>query len=252
MTARVIAFFNQAGGVGKTTLTQNLGHQLSKLGHRVLLIDLDPQASLTIFMGLAPAELDKTISNAILAKEPLPIHGPIHDMDLVPANILFSGGERQLASQLRPELRLKFALNPVSEHYDFILIDCPPTLGLLSTLGLVAANYVLIPSQTQFKSTQGTDLVLNTIAEIRTVLEHDLQIVGLVPTLYAKGTLQDQQALAFLKDQLSQITQVFPPIPRATAFADACQAREPLGVYQPSHAAISVLKKIAKELEKLT
>lgn len=203
-------------------------------------------------MGLAPSELDKTISDAVLGKEPLPIHGPIHGMDLVPANILFSGGERQLASQLRPELRLKLALKPVSDRYDFVLIDCPPTLGLLSTLGLVAANYVLIPSQTQFKSTQGTDLVLNTIAEIRTVLEHDLQIVGLVPTLYAKGTLQDQQALAFLKDQLSQITQVFPPIPRATAFADSCQLREPLGVYQPSHTAVGVLKKIAKELEKLS
>ncbi|NET34460.1 MAG: ParA family protein [Cyanothece sp. SIO1E1] len=247
---RIISLFNQAGGVGKSTLTMNLGYHLSTK-KRVLLVDTDPQASLTVFMGIVPSELETTIKDSIIEQEPLPIHGPIHGMDIVPSNILLSAAERQLTSTLRPEMRLKTALAEVQDQYDFILIDSPPSLGMLSTLGLVAAQYVLIPSQTQFKSTQGTDLVLNTIAEIRKVLEHDLQIAGLVPTLFAKGTLQDQEALGFLKDQLSQITKVYPPIPRATAFADAVQEGEPLAVYSPSHAAVSTLKKIARDLEKL-
>ncbi|MGR3279254.1 ParA family protein (plasmid) [Acaryochloris sp. 'Moss Beach'] len=247
---RIISLFNQAGGVGKSTLTMNLGYHLAISDKRVLLIDLDPQASLTLFMGLAPNQIEKTIKNSILDKEPLPIC-TLHGMDLVPSNILFSAAEQQLSSILRGESRLKQALSPIKNNYDFILIDSPPTLGILSILGLVASDYVLIPSQTHFKSTQGTDLVLNSIAEVRQVLEHDLKIAGLIPNLYTKGTIQDLEALEFLKSQLAPITKVYPPIPRSTAFADASQERQPLAVYNSRHPAVTILDGIAKDLEEL-
>jgi chromosome partitioning protein len=250
--AKVITTFNQAGGVGKTSLTMNLGYQLGqRKNQKVLLIDMDPQASLTIFMGLDPTEQEVTVKDAILDKKNLPIHSEIHGMDLVPSNILLSAAEMQLSSVLRRELRLKQAIDRITEQYDFILIDSPPSLGMLSTLSLVAANYVLVPSQTQFKSIQGTNLVLQTIADVRDAIDHKLELAGVVPTIYAKGTLQDREALSVLENQLSAITKVYPPLPRSTAFPDASQERLPLAVFSPKHPAISILNQIVKDLEKL-
>ena len=130
--SRIIALFNQAGGVAKTTLTHNLGYHLAQRQHRVLLIDMDPQASLTKFMGKVPAELDKTIADAIIEEQPLPIHENIHGMDLSPSNRILSTAEMQLVSAEMRDLRLSEAIEPVLEFYDFILLDCPPSLGLLS------------------------------------------------------------------------------------------------------------------------
>nr|WP_199313741.1 ParA family protein [Leptolyngbya sp. FACHB-671] len=250
--AKVITIFNQAGGVGKTSLTMNLGYQLGqRKKQKVLLIDMDPQASLTIFMGVDPTEQEATVKDAILDKKALPILSEIHGMDLVPANILLSAAEMQLSSVLRRELRLKQAIDKVTDRYSFILIDSPPSLGMLSTLSLVAANYVLVPSQTQFKSIQGTNLVLQTIADVRDAIDHKLELAGVVPTIYAKGTLQDREALGVLESQLSAITKVYSPLPRSTAFPDASQERLPLAVFSPKHPAVTILKQIAKDLEKL-
>ena len=120
-----------------------------------------------------------------------------------------------------------------------------------STLSLVAANYVLVPSQTQFKSIQGTNLVLQTIADVRDAIDHKLELAGVVPTIYAKGTLQDREALRVLESQLSTITKVYPPLPRSTAFPDASQERLPLAIFSPKHPAVTILNQIAKDLEKL-
>lgn len=230
----------------------NLGYQLGqRKKQKVLLIDMDPQASLTIFMGLDPTEQELTVRDAILDKKNLPIHSDVHGMDLVPSNILLSAAEMQLSSVLRRELRLKQAIDKVTDRYDFILIDSPPSLGMLSTLSLVAANYVLVPSQTQFKSIQGTNLVLQTIADVRDAIDHELALAGVVPTIYAKGTLQDREALSVLESQLSAITKVYPPLPRSTAFPDASQERLPLAVFSPKHPAVTILNQIAKDLEKL-
>ncbi len=235
----------------KTSLTMNLGYHLHLKKHKVLLIDMDPQGSLTTFMGLEPHELEEVISGSILDEEtPLTIHHNIHGMDLAPANITLSAVELQLASVMARETRLKQALQPILNEYDFILIDCPPSLGILSILSLTAATSVLIPIQTHFKAFKGTELLLDTIKQVKKHVNPKLAIAGIVPTLYSNAN-QDKVILEALQNDLSPLAPVFEAIPRATAFADAAMNLQPLAVYAPKHPAVAVLKKIAQAMEKL-
>lgn len=232
---KIITLFNQAGGVAKTTVTQNLGYHLSLRQHRVLLVDIDPQASLTNFMGLEPADLDQTIYTALvprneLTEAELPIHKSIHGMDLVPANILLANAEQELIFAELRELRLQQVLASIQQDYDYILIDCPPSLGILSQISLVAANYILVPIQCQFKALKGTDSLLNTIARVRKRLNPQLKVAGFLPTLFATNNNLDKQTLSSLQQQLSSIAEVFPPIPRATALAEASAFGKPLAL----------------------
>jgi chromosome partitioning protein len=243
--------FNQAGGVAKTTLTQNLGYQIAQLGHRVLLIDIDPQASLTIFMGLAPREIEQTVNNAIVDEQPLPIHEGIHGMDLAPANISLSTAEMQLVNASMRDFRLREAIEPIEDNYDFILIDCPPSLGLLSYISLVAATHVLVPLETHFKAFEGTGELLKTVATVRNKPNRKLLLAGFVPTKYDARNSQDTRTLAAITEQLANAGTIFPPIPRSTAFVDASEERMPLAVYDPKHPSIAILKKIAVSLEAL-
>lgn len=249
---RIIALFNQAGGVAKSTLTQNLGYHLSQPGHRVLLIDLDPQASLTKFMGLIPKQLEDTLYQALVEETPLPIHQNIQGMDLVPANRHLSAAEMQLVTAPMRDLRLKDAIEPVLDDYDFILIDCPPSLGLLSYLSLVAATHVLVPIETHLKAFEGTDELLQTLTTIKNKANRKLEIAGFVPTRYAKSNSADVRALSAIKEQLSSWGKIFPPIPRATAFVDASEERVPLAVYAPKHPAVPLIQQIAQFLESLS
>jgi len=182
----------------------NLGYQLAQLQHRVLLVDIDPQASLTKFMGLIPKELSSTIADAIVEELPLPIHEAIHDMDLAPASRILSGAEMQ---------------------------------GLLSFISLVAATHVLVPIETHMKAFEGTDELLQTLNSVRKA-NKKLLIAGFVP-------------LGAIQEQLSSWGQVFPPVPRATAFVDASEERAPLAVYAPKHPAVALLNKIARSLVSL-
>ena len=249
-SCRIIALFNQAGGVAKSTLTMNLGYQLAQLQHRVLLVDIDPQASLTKFMGLIPKELSSTVADAIVEELPLPIHEAIHDMDLAPANRILSGAEMQLVNAPLRDFRLKEALEPISHEYDFILIDCPPSLGLLSFISLVAATHVLVPIETHIKAFEGTDELLQTLNSVKKA-NKKLSIAGFVPTRYAKSNSADVRTLGAIQEQLSSWGKVFPPVPRATAFVDASEEREPLAVYAPKHPAVALLDKIAQSLASL-
>lgn len=249
--SRIITVFNQAGGVAKTTLTQNLGYHLAQLGRSVLLIDIDPQASLTIFMGLIPRDLKQTVYDAIVEELPLPIRSGIHGMDLAPANISLSTAEMQLVSAAMRDFRLKEAIEPIEDNYNFILIDCPPSLGLLSYLSLVAATHVLVPLETHFKAFEGTGELLKTIATVQKKANRQLVIAGFVPTKYDARNSQDTRTLAAITEQLGSAGTIFPPIPRSTAFVDASEERMPLAVYDPKHPSVSILKKIALSLESL-
>jgi chromosome partitioning protein len=248
---RIIALFNQAGGVAKSTLTQNLGYHLAKREHHVLLIDIDPQASLTKFMGLVPSQLQKTVADAIINEQPLPIHEGIHGMDLAPASRVLSGAEMQLVSAAMRDLRLKEAIEPIQDEYDFILIDCPPSLGLLSYISLVAATHVLVPIETHLKAFEGTDELLQTITHVKNKANRQIKIAGFVPTRYAHQNSADKRALAAIHEQLSAWGRIFPAIPRATAFVDATEERAPLAVFDPKHSVVPILEEIALALEAL-
>lgn len=249
--SRVISLFNQSGGVGKSTITMNLGYHLAQRKRRVLLVDMDPQASLSVFMGLEPAELERTIASSILEGEPPLIHEDIYGMDLIPSNITLSAAEIQLTSVMAREWRLKRTLELISSQYDFLLIDAPPSLGILSVLSLVSSTHVLVPIQTQYKSFKGTELLLDSISQVRSHVNQDLKIAGVVPTMYAATNVQDKSILSAIQEQMSAITTIYPPIPRATAFADASMERLPLAVYSPKHVATKVLDKIAIGMEEL-
>lgn len=217
----------------------------------MLLVDMDPQASLTTFMGLEPHELERTIAEAILSEQKtLPIHHNLHGLNLIPSNIALSAAEIELVAVMAREMRLSQALKESAFEYEFILIDCPPSLGILSILSLTAATHVLIPIQTHFKAFKGTELLLGTIKQVRRHVNPGLAIAGIIPTLYSHAS-QDKVILEALQEQLSPLATVFEPIPRATAFADAAMNRQPLAVYAPKHPAVSLLDKIAQGMEKL-
>jgi chromosome partitioning protein len=247
---KIISIFNQAGGVGKTTLTMNLGYHLVAHGHHTLLVDMDPQGSLSIFMGLDIEKLERTIYDALINEEPIAITKDIHGIDLVPANIQLSGAEIQLVNMSFREVRLKESLDPL-DGYDFILIDCPPSLGLLSYISLVAATHILVPMETQYKAFQGTDQLLATVTDIRKRGNRKLVFAGFVPCKYAGSNSQDNRYLEAMKTNFSQLATVLDPIPRATAFADAAEHHLPLALYDPKHKAIAVLETITTFLESL-
>jgi chromosome partitioning protein len=229
----------------------NLGYHLAQRGNRVLLVDMDPQGSLTIFMGLLPDELPATLYEAIVEEKPLYLVEDLHGLDLAPTNQDLRIAEMQLVSADLRDFRLQQALEPIAGDYDFILIDCPPSLGILSYISLVAATHVLVPVQTQFKAFEGTNLLLDTYARVRTKINRQLKIAGFVPTIYAVQNSQDVRALAAIQEQLSPQGTIFPAVPRATAFADASENRVPLALYQPKHPAVAVLEEIAKSLEEM-
>ena len=248
---RIIALFNQAGGVAKTPLTHNLGYHLAQRQHRVLLIDIDPQASLTKFMGLNPAELEKTVADAIIDEQPLPIHKNIDGMDLSPSNRILSTAEMQLVSAEMRDLRLKDALEPVLDTYDFILFDCPPSLGLLSYISLVAATHVLVPVETHVKAFEGTNELLQTVTRVKNRANRKLEIAGFVPTRYDRRNSADIRTLGAMQSQLESFGKIFPPIPRATAFVDASEERKPLALYDSKHSVIPLLESLAEAMESL-
>lgn len=229
---KVISLFNQAGGVGKSTTTQNLGYHLFLRRHRILLVDIDPQASLTTFMGLEPADLDKTIYDALVseADDPIPIHQDLHGMALAPANILLANAEQELIFAELREFRLQEVLASLLNDYDFILIDCPPSLGILSQISLVASTHVLVPIQCQFKALKGTDSLLKTVARVQRKLNRNLKLAGFFPTMYSANNSLDQRTLQSMTEQLSSLGTVFPPMPRATSVAEAAEYGKPLAL----------------------
>jgi chromosome partitioning protein len=261
--SRVIAVFNQAGGVGKTTVAQNLGYHLASRGHKTLLVDMDPQASLTAFMGVNARTLSLSVYNSLIAEEEgespiaLPIIKDLYTIDLCPANLNLAKAEQQLVLEELREFRLKDAIAPFLEVYDFIIIDCPPSLGILSVISLVAATHVLVPIQTQFKALMGTDLLLGTTKKIQKRLNKTLKLAGFLPTMFASSTAMDQQTLFDINEQLSAIAQVFAPLPRATALAEATKALKPFGAYIGNNkkgnngAILRIFDEVSEAMEKL-
>ncbi|MGK7953814.1 MAG: ParA family protein [Crocosphaera sp.] len=243
--SKIIAIFNQAGGVAKSTLAMNLGYHLQHLKHKVALVDIDPQASLTLFCGLEPFDLKQTIYESLVLDKPLPIHSVEMGCDLIPSNINLSGAEIELVNADLRDFRLRDTLESIQEDYEFIVIDCPPSLGILSYLSLVAATHILVPIATQYKAWMGTELLLRTVKRVQARANKQLKLAGFVPILYAKSNSQDVRALQAIREYLGPVGYIFSPIPRATAFADSVEEHLPLALYQSKHPAVKPLKAIA-------
>jgi chromosome partitioning protein len=249
--ARIIAMCNQKGGVGKTTSTINLGAALAEYGRKVLLLDFDPQGALSVGLGINPHELDKTIYNLLLERN-IPIDTVIRptgvpNLDLLPANIDLSAAEVQLVSEVAREQVLGRVLRPVLDTYDVILIDCQPSLGLLTVNALTAAHGVIIPLECEFFALRGVALLVETIEKVRDRLNPALEIDGILATMYDPRTLHSREVVARVVEAFGE--QVFHTvIGRTVKFPDASVAAEPITTYASSHAGAYAYRLLAREL----
>ena len=195
--ARIIALCNQKGGVGKTTTAINLGAALGEYGRRVLLVDFDPQGALSVGLGIQPQRLERTAYNLLMERgvtlEDVLLKTSVPGVDLLPSNIDLSAAEVQLVNEVAREQALARALAPVLDDYDIMLIDCQPSLGLLTVNALTAAHGVIIPLECEFFSLRGVALLIDTIDKVRERLNPKLRIDGILATMYDGRTLHGRQ-----------------------------------------------------------
>ncbi|MBQ1442265.1 MAG: ParA family protein [Renibacterium sp.] len=249
--ARVIAMVNQKGGVGKTTSTINLGAALAELGRRVLLVDFDPQGALSAGLGTNPHELDLTVYNVLMDRK-VDVKDAIRqteteNLDLLPANIDLSAAEVQLVNEVAREQVLDRALRKVEDEYDVILIDCQPSLGLLTVNALTAAHGVIIPSICEFFALRAVALLVETIEKVQDRINPRLQIDGVLATMYDARTLHSREVISRLVEAFGD--KVFETvIKRTIKFADATVAAEPITSYAGNHQGAEAYRRLAKEL----
>src|SRR3954454_8816997 len=198
--ARVLAFANQKGGVAKTTTTLNLGVALREKGLRVLCIDLDPQGNLTMSQGLNPDVIERSMFDVLVHRMPIDQVIEKREIDIAVASIDLAGAELALSSQIGRERALEKALAPVRDRYDFILIDTPPSLGLLTINAFTAASGVIVPVQTEYLSLRGLVQLENTLQMVREHLNPQVEIVGIVPTMFDKRITHSREADEILRE----------------------------------------------------
>jgi chromosome partitioning protein len=253
---KTIAFFNQTGGGGKTTLCQNIGYQLAESHKkRVLLVDFDPQGSLTDFMRLELQQNSQTIHETFISEELIALHIylDIHRMSLVPMRIITaSEAEQQLIMMNLKEPQLQQLINPLMQDYDYILIDCPASLNILSINALVAADYILVPIQTQFKVIRSVNTLLQTIKSVKTKMNPKLSIAGFCPNLYFCRNKSDRNILEAITRDLGKMGTVYSPIPNAVSISEASQEGVPFAMSKKKHKAIiEIFEEIAIGFEAL-
>jgi chromosome partitioning protein len=244
---RVISFANQKGGVAKTTTTLNLGVALSEQGLKVLLVDLDPQGNLTMSQGLNPDTIERSMFDVLVHR--LPIGEVVHhaEVDLAVSSIDLAGAELALSSMIGRERALEKALAPVRDSYDYVLIDTPPSLGLLTINALVASNGVIVPVQCEYLSLRGLVQLENTLSMIRENLNPSVGIEGILPTMFDSRTLHSREAVEILQENFGEL--VFDTKIRKTVrYAEAPVKGTSVLKYDPTGSAAQAYRDLAKEV----
>ena len=246
--ARIIAFANQKGGVAKTTSTLSVAAALVERSRRVLAVDLDPQGALTYSLGVDPDTLDETINDVLVRRLPIEKVIIAGELDLVPANLDLAGAEAVLLAKTGREYALERAFREITGRYDFILIDCPPSLGILTINGLTAAGEVVIPVQCEALSHRGVGQLLETLRDIRHFTNPHLEITGIIATMYDGRTRHAKQVLADVGSRY-EVAVLQPPVGKSIRFAEATQAGEPILSYAPSHPGSQAYRELARQIE---
>jgi chromosome partitioning protein len=249
--ARVVSMTNQKGGVGKTTTTINLGAALAEYGRKVLLVDFDPQGSLSVGLGLNPHDMELTVYNLLMERDvrvdEVVVPTGVPGMDLLPSNIDLSAAEVQLVHEVAREQTLQRVLAPAIEKYDVILIDCQPSLGLLTVNALTASDGVIVPLECEYFALRGVALLKTTIDKVRERLNPKLEIDGVLGTMYDGRTLHGREVMERLVQAWGDI--VFHTVIRRTVkFSDSTVAGEPITSYASASTGAEAYRQLAKEV----
>jgi chromosome partitioning protein len=245
--SRVIAFANQKGGVAKTTTTLNLAVALREQGFEVLAVDLDPQGNLTMSQGWNPDEIERSMFDVLVHQLPITEIIRPAEVDVAVSSIDLAGAELALSSLIGRERALTKALAPVKQRYDYVLIDTPPSLGLLTINALVASDGVIVPVQCEYLSLRGLVQLENTLSMIRENLNPDVEIQGILPTMYDKRLLHSKEAVEILKENFGDL--VFKTLIRKTIrYAEAPVKGQSVLSYDPRGEAAELYRDLAREV----
>ncbi|HJQ42146.1 MAG TPA: AAA family ATPase [Jatrophihabitantaceae bacterium] len=249
--ARIVAMCNQKGGVGKTTTTINLGAALAELGRRVLLVDFDPQGALSVGLGVNPHQLERTAYNLLMERDvtvdDVLQKTSVVGMDLLPSNIDLSAAEVQLVGEVAREQALARVLAPVVDDYDYIFIDCQPSLGLLTVNALTAAHGVIIPLECEFFSLRGVALLIDTVDKVRERLNPQLKLDGILATMYDGRTLHGREVFARVLEAFGD--DVYDTvIARTVRFPETTVAGEPITSWAPTSGGAIAYRNLAREV----
>ena len=249
--ARVLAMCNQKGGVGKTTSTINLGAALAEYGRKVLLVDFDPQGALSVGLGINPHELDLTIHNLLMERrtrfEDVVLKTNVPFLDLLPCNIDLAAAEVQLVNEVAREQSLLRALQPAIADYDVLIIDCQPSLGLLTLNALTAAHSVIIPLECEYFALRGVALLTDTIAKVQDRLNPDLRLEGILATMYDARTVHGREVLTRVVEAF-QDGVFHSVIGRTVRFPETTVAGEPITTYASASTGAKAYRQLAREL----
>jgi chromosome partitioning protein len=244
---QVIVLANQKGGVAKTTTTLNLGVAFAERGHRVLLVDLDPQGNLTMSQGLNPDSIEQSMFDVLVHRLPLDQVIVEREVDIAVSSIDLAGADMSLSSQIGRERALEKALAPVKDRYDFVLIDTPPSLGLLTINAFVAATGVIVPVQTEYLSLRGLVQLENTLSMVRENLNPRVEIVGIVPTMYDRRLTHSREADEILRENFGDLV-YSTRIRKTVRFAEAPVKGTSVLAYEPTGEAAEMYRDLAKEV----
>ena len=244
---QVIALANQKGGVAKTTTTLNLGVAFAEQGYKVLLIDLDPQGNLTMSQGLNPDTIQQSMFDVLVHRMPIDQVIETREVDIAVSSIDLAGADMALSSQIGRERALEKGLAPIRDKYDFILIDTPPSLGLLTINAFVAATGVIVPVQTEYLSLRGLVQLENTLAMVRENLNPKVEIVGIVPTMFDKRITHSREADEILRENFGSLVYQT-RIRKTVRFAEAPVVGEPIVTYAPKSGGAREYLDLAREV----